>query len=251
MKRTRPQFLRALVVIGCLSAEPVAGQTKSSDVEHDGFKGKVRTVLTESAKLKEKAGKVTESRRGFASKWTYDVLGNLVEEQTTGSLRLYSYDSDGNRYEKRGVRWMSGGPPTALDFRSQQGKAADGSGVFKWVSKYDSAGNRIEETVFSGVRESHARFVYKYDDKGRRVEVTYEAQGSPTKRIAYLYDDAGRIREKLEYGGRDPVAHRRSQDFEFDSGGNWVKSQTLVRRKKDGKEYFESVEVTYRTITYY
>ena len=24
-----------------------------------------------------------ESGRGFASKWTYDVLGNLVEEQTT------------------------------------------------------------------------------------------------------------------------------------------------------------------------
>lgn len=217
-----------------------------------GLRDKVRTVLTETAKLKEKVGKVTEFRREFASKWTYDVLGNLVEEQTTGSLRLYRYDNDGSRYEKRALRWMSGGPPTAEDFRYQQGKAADGSGLFKWVSKYDSAGNRIEETVFSGVRESHARFVYKYDDKGRRVEVTYEAQGSPTKRFAYLYDDAGRIREKLEYsGGKDPVARRRSQDFEFDSGGNWVKSKTLVRRKKHGKEYFESAEATYRTITYY
>lgn len=250
MKRARAQFLRALVVIGFLCAEPVAGQTRRSDVEHDGFKGRVRTVLTETAKLSNKSGKLTEGRRKFQSKWSYDSGGTLVEEEIKGSHRLYRYDSDGNRYEKRSSSWMAG-PPNTEDFRYQQEKAADGSWLFKWVSKHDSDGNRIEETVFSGVRESHARFVYTYDDKGRRVEVTYEAQGSPAKRFVYLYDDAGRIREKLEYSGRDPVARRRSQDFEFDSGGNWVKSKTLVRRKKDGKEYFESAEVTYRTITYY
>jgi YD repeat-containing protein len=250
-RTSRIRFLRVLVGIVVICAEPVAGQTRKLDVEHDGFKGKVRTVLTETAKLKEKKGKVAESHRGFASIWRYDVQGNLVEEQTTGSLRQYRYDNGGNRYEKRASRGMSGGPPTAADFKFQQGKAADGSRLFKWVSKYDSAGNRIEETVFSGVREYHARFVYKYDDKGRRVDVTYEAQGSPTKRFVYSYDDTGRLRQKLEYQGKEPAPLRRSQDFEFDSAGNWVKSTTQVRRKRGGKDYFESAEVVYRTITYY
>src|SRR5205809_2309460 len=164
------RLIVALVAVVFIWMMPVLGQNRTTDVQHDGFKGRVRTVLTETAKLKEKGGKLTESPRVFASKWSYDIQGNLAEEQTSGSLRLYRYSDDGNRYEKRAARWMSGGPPTALDFQSQQGKAADGLGVFKWVSKYDSAGNRIEETVFSGVRESHARFVYKYDDRGKRVE---------------------------------------------------------------------------------
>jgi hypothetical protein len=241
----------AFVVISTLCSIRAICQVRKSDVEHDGFKGKVRTVLTETAKPKEKDGKLKESRREFASKWAYDAEGNLVEEQIGRSRRLYRYASDGNRYEKRTTGWMSGGAPTALDFQNQRDRAAGGSGIFKWVSSYDLAGNRIEETVFSGARESHARFLYKYDNSGRRIEVTLEAQGSPTKRFVYSYDDTGRIQERLEHSGTDPVAVRRSQYFEFDSAGNWVKSQTLARRKKGGRLYFEPAEVTYRTITYY
>jgi hypothetical protein len=144
-----------------------------------------------------------------------------------------------------------GGPPTTQDFRNQQARAADGSSLFKWVSKHDSDGKRIEETIYSGTGEPHSRFNYRYDDKGRRAEITHEAQGSTTRRFTYAYDEAGQIRERLEFNGSDTVASRRQQDFEFDSSGNWVKSTTFAHRKKAGKEYFESAEATYRTITYY
>ena len=143
------------------------------------------------------------------------------------------------------------GPPTTEDFRSQQEKAADGSWLFKWVSTHDSDGKRIEETIYSGARMSHSRFTYRYDDKGRRAEVIQKHEGSTTKRFTYAYDEAGRIRERLEFNGSDAVARSRHQDFEFDSSGNWVKNATFALRKKAGKEYFEPVEVTYRTITYF
>lgn len=251
MSTPKPRLIGAFVVISTLCSIRAICQVRKSDVEHDGLTGKVRTVLTETAKLKEKGGKLKESRREFASKWAYDAEGNLVDEQIKGSRRLYRNASDGNRYEKRTAGWMSGGAPTALDFQNQRDRAAGGSWVYKWVSSYDLAGNRIEETVFSGTREAHARFRYKYDDGGRRVEVTYEAQGKPTRRFVYSYDNTGRIQERLEYNGSDPVAVRRSQHFEFDSAGNWVKNHTLAGRKKGGRLYFEPAEVTYRTISYF
>src|SRR5262249_44258016 len=207
-------------------------------------------VLTQTAKLSTKDGGLTEGKRKFDSKWAYNSEGKLVEEEIKGSRRLYRYDNDGNRYEKRSSSWMAG-PPTTEDFQYQQEKAADGSRLFKWVPHYDSAGNRIEEKVFSGARDRHARFIYKYDDQGRRIETIYETEGSTTRRFTYSYDSAGRIREKLEYKGSDPVGVRRQRGFEFDSRGNWVKSTTFVLRKKDGKEYEEPAEVTYRTVTYY
>jgi hypothetical protein len=240
----------SIAVIGVLCFGPANGQSRKSNVEHDGFKGWVRTVLTETAKLSNKSGKLTEGRRTFHSKWSYDSGGTLVEEEIRGSHRLYRYDSDGNRYEKRSSKGMAG-PPNTEDFRYQQEKAPDGSLLFKWVSKLSSDGNRIEETVSSGTREPHSRFIYRYDDKGRRAEVTQEAQGSATKRFTYAYNEAGQIREKLEFNASDTVAKRRQQDFEVDSSGNWVKSTTFALCKKAGKEYFEAAEVTYRTITYY
>ena len=247
---TRQRMTGSIAVIGVLCFGPVNGQSRKSDVEHDGLKGRVRTVLIETAKLSNKSGKLTEGRRKLHSKWSYDSGGTLVEEEIKGSHRLYRYDSDGNRYEKRSSKGMAG-PPNTEDFRYQQEKAADGSWLFKWVSKHDADGNRIEEMVYSGTREPHSRFNYQYDDKGRRAEVTYEAQGSATKRFKYGYNETGQIREKLEFNGRDTFASRRQQDFEFDSSGNWLKSTTFVLRKKAGKEYFEPAEVNYRTITYY
>jgi len=174
----------------------------------------------------------------------------LVEDEGKESHSIYRYDSDGDRYEKRS-RGRLAGSPTTEDFRNRQEKAADGSWLFKWVAKYDSAANRIEETIFNGGGERRSRFVYKYDNAGRRVGVTYESHGASAKRFTYAYDDAGRIRQRLEFKGGDASVSTRQQDFEFDSTGNWVKSTTFVRRRKNGKESFEPEEVTYRTIRYY
>lgn len=232
---TRQRVAGTLLIIGVSCLGLAANQIRKSDVEHDGFKGRVRTVLIESAKLSKKGGNQTERRREFISKWTYDTAGRLVEEEMRNSHRLYRY-VNGNRYEKRSSL-LIGAPPTADDF--------------EWVARYDAAGNRIEEAIFSGPRQRHSRFIYTYDDSGRRVSVTYDARDSPTKRFTYSYDETGHLRERLEYKEREGVASRRQQDFVFDSTGNWIKSTTSVLRKKAGKQYFEPVEVSYRTITYY
>jgi hypothetical protein len=190
----------AAVVGACLlcTLAVFAQQQKRNDVQHDGFNGRVRTVLTENAKLSLKKGQLVESRRHFFSKWTYDIEGHLVEERTLGSYRTYRYDGDGNRYEARRIH--PGTFPVSLDdFRYQQEKSIDGSSLYRWIAKYDTSGNRIEETVFSGVREPHSKLFYKYDNQGKRVEVSRQVLGATTARVVYVYDAVGRLEEKRQY----------------------------------------------------
>jgi len=233
-----------------LCAGSIAQPLRKTDVQHDGLKGQVRTVLTETAKLSVKKGQLGESRRSFSSSWTYDREGRLIEERAHGSYRTYRYDGDGTRYEARSIH-----PTTSAlsldDFRFQQERSYDGSFLYKWTSKYDASGNRIEEGVFSGVREPHSRLFYRYDDKGRRIEVTRQVLGAITFRAIYSYDAMGRLEEKTTYEEGAATPSERANLFEFDSTGNWIKATLSKPRKKSGKISIEPVEVTYRTITYY
>jgi hypothetical protein len=223
---------------------------KKTDVQHDGFNGGVRTVLTENAKLSLKQGQLVESSRRFSSKWSYDIEGRLIEERTLGSYRTYRYDQNGNRYEARSIH--PGKSPVNLDdFHYQQEKSTDGSSLYRWIAKYDASGNRIEETVFTGVREPHSQLLYRYDNQGRRIEVIRQALGAPIDRVVYVYDAAGRLEEKMQYDDGRTTPSERTHSFEFDSTGNWVKSTISKPRKRSGKVSLEPVEVTYRTITYY
>lgn len=239
-----------VVVLGTSFGRRALCQTRKSDAQHDGFVEKVRTVVTEISKLKQKGAKMSERQRDFVSKWTYDKAGNLVEEQIGQTYRAYHHDGDGNRYERRTSRSMSA-PPTAAEYQIQSAASPGRSGILKWVARYDSGGNRFEEDVLSAGYQLHAKFLYRYDDKHRRIEVIYEAQGLGAKRFNYVYDASGRIQEKLEYRGKETSPIRRSQDFQFDSEGNWIKCTTLELRKKGGKKEFVPVETQYRTITYY
>ncbi len=65
MKKT----LSALV-LGFLILPIVEAQKRKSDRENDGFKGPVRTVRIETAKLTNKSGKQVEGRRVTTRTWT-------------------------------------------------------------------------------------------------------------------------------------------------------------------------------------
>jgi YD repeat-containing protein len=237
-------FVAALLGIG-----PAFSQSPMTDVQNDLMSGPVRTVLAERAMLKRKKGQVTESQRVLAYEWTYRQDGHLIEERLPSSYRTFRYDHEGNRYEARSIHPASF-PVNLEDFRHQQSKSPDGSDLFKWVAKYDSLGNRIEETVFSGVREPHSKIFYKYDQKGRRIESAVEVRGSRTRTSTFAYDAAGRITERLQYNVGAQVATERSSDFEFDSHGNWIKCTVSTLPKRHGNVSFEPYMVLYRSIRY-
>ncbi len=244
------RILTAFFIIAFL-VHSTFSQQRKSDKEHDQLLGYVKTVRIEKAKLSNKDGKLIEGRRTQDKSWTYDKKGNIVDEIIGSSHRLYSYDSKGNRLEKRNPNIILGGNPEPTDFNNQV-RADDGSLLYKWIPKYDPSGNRIEESISLGEREVLHKFVYTYNSHGQRIEVRYEdTKGSLIHRWVYNYDADGKIKEQLEYEGGNASISRRAYDYEFDSTGNWIKATTSKLVTKKGQSSVEPVEVVYRVITYY
>ncbi len=97
------------------------------------------------------------------------------------------------------------------------------------------------------------RGITTYDINGRKIDtVAYPVEGSaPSGKEQYRYDDKGNITEMVVRGNDGSILSKEIYQYEFDELGNWKKMTTSVAVSEDGKQSFESVEVTYRTITYY
>src|SRR5204863_3497638 len=80
---------------------PSGAQQRKSDIEREGFKGKVKTIKVDDARLSSKSGKPVEGKRVQIETQTYGENGMLVKSvRLTDDGRLtnyfYSYDSNGS-----------------------------------------------------------------------------------------------------------------------------------------------------------
>jgi TonB family protein len=87
---------------GSIQPQPVIG-VADSDRIRDGLVGPVRRVRTETAKLSNDSGKLTESKRVTLETAAYDLKGNKTENQyfpiagaTLTGKEVYKYDEKGN-----------------------------------------------------------------------------------------------------------------------------------------------------------
>jgi len=87
---------------GSIQPQPVSAVAES-DRTRDGLVGPVRRVRTETAKLANDSGKLTESKRVTLETAAYDLKGNKIENQyfpiagaTLTGKEVYKYDNKGN-----------------------------------------------------------------------------------------------------------------------------------------------------------
>lgn len=229
MRRIIIPLILAVALVG-----PSGAQQKKSDLEHDGLKGKVKTLKVEESRFSNKSEKPLEGKRAQIETISYGENGMLVRSNRFDDGRpgtyFYSYDASGNRFELI--------------------RLATSSSRLKTEFKYDADGNRIEE-VQSGDEGLVNKIVFVYDSKGRPTERRiYNRQGLFARRT-YTYGADVNPKEEAEYDPKGGLVGKQSYSYEPDPTGNWIKRITFSYATIDGKPHIEPAVATYRTITYY
>ena len=123
----------------------------------------------------------------------------------------------------------------------------DGTLKHKETAKYDSKGNKLEETSWDAAEltpnpEKYLKHVYKFDGDGNKteeleydasgkllskaqysynsngdkiLEVVYDAAAKLTKKVVYLYNAKGLKVEKKEYDGANVITSDRKYSYEY------------------------------------
>jgi hypothetical protein len=245
----------AVLLLSTLSISAAIAQHRKSDREHDGLNGPVKTVSIEVTKLSTKSGKLVEDRPALIYTLDYDPQGNRVKQvihsnyddivypDRTANTRIsYHYDSEGNRTESHFNPNLLGDVKT---------------GRVRWVFRHDQNGNRIEEALYghnrnslSNVQTLLSTYTHTYDDMGNKVESNMIVRGALYYKWEYTNDEKGNVLEMTCYK-RNKFDQRMAYDYKFDGRGNWIRRITGKAVTKNGRTYYEPIEVTYRTITYY
>ncbi|HXG65658.1 MAG TPA: hypothetical protein VNO70_11165 [Blastocatellia bacterium] len=284
MKRKSAALLIILLPVVAANA-----QAKKSDRECSGLIGQIRTVTEKTFRLSNSFGKSAEHAPAYFSVTEYDARGNITSRtnyKADGSIasrhviirddkgnvaEVAVYDSGGSVMHKYVYKYDDKDRRTEWATLNPDGSVSD-----RYVSSYDERGNLVEEIVYITDGSVHTRSVYSYDDRGKMTAgTTYDAQDIIIGKAFYFYDKDGNKTEQAFYDGNGSPAvkmlikhgeaseetHFEPKDgsiryrlvyaYEADAAGNWIKRTTFKAYTKLGKSYFEPIEVTHRTFTYY
>jgi TonB family protein len=246
-------------IAGLLCVCSILAQAKKSDREDAGLKGKVKTVFAQDARLSESGGQWIEDNRLPSYEETYDEQGNITKRLAydyRGNLRdttIYTA-IDGQKTSKwESIHHDYDPPPAMAPPSSGTPKPRDPRFDNRYVYKYDSRGNRTEETLYKSDGSQGNRNVTTFDDKGNKVKWEhYTAEGELNFSNTSKFDSKGNLIEVTYYHANGTISSKYSYaDYVFDTNGNWTKRKTLKWTTKDGQSLFEPYQITYRTITYY
>ena len=235
-----------------LPQSPAVAKAKS-DVEDRNLKGKVKSVLTETANFAANDSPLPK-KPSLAEE--FDERGNLVKSTEFDSygevsrIRVFGYVA-GKRAARTGslARESSPGgivlnfPPGKVDDRF------DESYVYKYLG-----GNLVEESTSlnNGFLISRTRYVYL---KNKKETFYYDGGTKPFRRVVETLDEnLNPVKLSIfepeggKYKALDPYEVRYDA---LDAQGNWTQ-RTISRFYGFGGEgSFSPVSVEYRTIIYY
>ncbi len=187
-------------------------QLLRSDKERDGLLGPVNQVRTETARLFNRSGKLSEGPRQLMELTSYDAGGNRVETSyylvsgsTATGKEEYEYDDKGN-------------------IKAMTLRAADDSILSKETYQYefDTVGNWTKMTTSNVVIDAGKLTT-------QPAEATY-------RRITYYYDKA--IAEMTE---RNPAQAGNTNGGETSSGASLVDDARKERPDEESRETFASL----------
>ena len=86
----------------------------------------------------------------------------------------------------------------------------------KHVSKFDSDDNKTEELEYDAAGKLVCKNQYSYNSNGDKIlEVVYDAAGKLLRRVVYIYNAKGLKVEKKEYDGANLMLSDRKYTYEF------------------------------------
>ena len=126
------------------------------------------------------------------------------------------YRKDGTLKHKETARYDSKGnklEETVFDAAEIQ---PNGEKTLRHVCKFDSDDNKIEELEYDGAGKLLSKSQSSYNSNGDKVlEVVYDAAGKLTKKVVYLYNAKGLKVEKKEYDGTNTMISDRKYTYEY------------------------------------
>lgn len=85
---------------------------------------------------------------------------------------------------------------------------------FRYVCKYDSDDNKTEEQSYDASGKLISKSQFSYSTSGK-VESVYDPAGKLLKQIVLMYDSKGLKKEKREYDGAKVLLSTRKYQYEF------------------------------------
>jgi hypothetical protein len=86
----------------------------------------------------------------------------------------------------------------------------------KHISKFDSDDNKTEELEYDAAGKLVSKAQYFYNSNGDKIlEVVYDPAGKITKSVKYFYNGKGLKQEKKEFDGANMLLSDRKYQYEF------------------------------------
>jgi len=259
MKRKIVVLLMAFAAV-TLSAN---AQKIPSDVQNDGFRGKVKKV---SEYIYDAEGTAKDPQKGMSLQITETKYDNY------GNKKVITYFADENNiiFKTRYKRDAIG------NLILEQFINPDGDVIGRTYYSYDTKNVLTQMYVFDGETQLENRTLFVYDAQGRLIgknlcdnyndildrevyELTYN--GLPGKasvynrqkqlvdETLYEYDDHDQVitATHFDYNGKDAEVSTTLYEYSYDNQGNWVERYEYI---VDGDK-IEPVTIIERTIEYY
>lgn len=217
-----------------------------------GLKGDVETIIFEDAEIVFEGGKYVEKERYLWRTETYDLQGKLIKQDpvpgregrpilcvngksnTEEPKQQYKYNKQGKIIEDSSV-------------------LMDGTVISKREMDYNAQGKLLETRYYN------RNDVGKFDLANKRI---YKRRGNQSKSV--YYEGCCKVKHwqtavinsrkdliRFSFFRPDGYKRKAAYSYEYDSVGNWTKSKSFNWVTKNGKSFFEPVEVKYRKISYY
>lgn len=249
------KYLFAAVCFAILASTALA-QSKQSDRDFDGLKGKVKSVLIERTDAKLKAGKIVESNRRKHESSIFQTDGSSLTKthfhwetgevfETNTYLRI-----DGDKVVK-----IEMGPgaitATITEAPPPDAKPFDSRYDFKFKYKYDNLGRIVEEALWQSNGDLWMRYTYQYSP-GERLELVYDKDGALNQKYSYKLDAKGNEIEMASFDTESGEIEGKEKYtyVKFDTHGNWTKRIEYEANEETGMK-FRLREAKHRTIVNY
>lgn len=179
----------------------------------------------------------------------YDDHDNVIKEEKDGTVSKYlytydnkdqlikyiDYDSDGSEYRWEEYKYDDKGNNIEHTF-CDKGIVLDNKIKERHKNEFDSKGNMIKTTEYSGRDELLCTIEYVYDSNNNKIKEISKSKSGKTGSIrTYDYDSNGNMIKESWTENDEPCAYI----YEFDAKGNRTMSCRTRNNKPEKKSTYE------------